>query len=195
MNYNKHTHREKRLSSINLLDNRIIYVDGEIDDEKAKDIIELLLSLDLQNHKEIKMYINSNGGAVTSGLAIYDTMNVIKSDISTICIGKCSSIASILLINGAKGKRFIMPNANVMLHEVSSFSTGKVGEMQNHLDHSKDLNYKLFRIIEEKSNMSYKKIKHEATGKDWWLTSYAAVKYGIVDKVLGGDSNVSKRHR
>ena len=141
------------------------------------------------------MYINSNGGAVSSGLAIYDTMNLIKSDVSTICIGKCCSIASILLVNGAKGKRFILPNASVMIHEVSSFSTGKVGEMQNRLDHSKDLNYKIFKILAEKSNRSYKQIKREGTGKDWWLSSKIALQYGIVDKVLGGDNDVFKKNR
>lgn len=197
MNY-KHKRepiREKKLSSINLLDNRIIYVDGEIDDEKAKDVIDQLLRLDIQSHKDITMYINSNGGAVSSGLAIYDTMNMIKSDVSTIGVGKCSSIASILLINGARGKRYILPNASVMIHEVSSFSTGKVGEMQNRLDHSKDLNYKIFKILAEKSNKSYKQIKKEATGKDWWLSSSNALQYGIVDRILGGGNNVLKKNK
>lgn len=197
MNY-KHKRepiREKKLSSINLLDNRIIYVDGEIDDEKAKDVIDQLLRLDIQSHKDITMYINSNGGVVSSGLAIYDTMNMIKSDVSTIGVGKCSSIASILLINGARGKRYILPNASVMIHEVSSFSTGKVGEMQNRLDHSKDLNYKIFKILAEKSNKSYKQIKKEATGKDWWLSSSNALQYGIVDRILGGGNNVLKKNR
>lgn len=197
MNY-KHKRepiREKKLSSINLLDNRIIYVDGEIDDEKAKDVIDQLLRLDIQSHKDITMYINSNGGAVSSGLAIYDTMNMIKSDVSTVGIGKCSSIASILLINGARGKRYILPNTSVMIHEVSSFSTGKVGEMQNRLDHSKDLNYKIFKILAEKSNKSYKQIKKEATGKDWWLSSSNALQYGIVDRILGGGNNVLKKNR
>ena len=197
MNY-KHKRepiREKKLSSINLLDNRIIYVDGEIDDEKAKDVIDQLLRLDIQSHKDITMYNNSNGGVVSSGLAIYDTMNMIKSDVSTIGVGKCSSIASILLINGARGKRYILPNASVMIHEVSSFSTGKVGEMQNRLDHSKDLNYKIFKILAEKSNKSYKQIKKEATGKDWWLSSSNALQFGIVDKILGGGNNVLKKNR
>lgn len=198
MNYNRHKReqvKEKKISSIDLLDNRIIYVDGEIDNEKAKDVIDQLLRFDIQSPKDITMYINSNGGAVSSGLAIYDTMNMIKSDVSTIGVGKCSSIASILLVNGTKGKRFILPNASVMIHEVSSFSTGKVGEMQNRLDHSKDLNYKIFKILAEKSNRSYKQIKKEATGIDWWLSANNALQYGIVDKVLGGDSDVPKRHR
>ena len=193
--YRREPIREKKLSSINLLDNRIIYVDGEIDDEKAKDVIDQLLRLDIQSHKDITMYINSNGGVVSSGLAIYDTMNMIKSDVSTIGVGKCSSIASILLINGARGKRYILPNASVMIHEVSSFSTGKVGEMQNRLDHSKDLNYKIFKILAEKSNKSYKQIKKEATGKDWWLSSSNALQYGIVDRILGGGNDVFKKNR
>lgn len=193
--HKRETIKDKKISSIDLLDNRIIYVDGEIDDEKAKDVIDQLLRLDIQNHKDITMYINSNGGVVTSGLAIYDTMNMIKSDVSTIGVGKCSSIASILLINGARGKRYILPNASVMIHEVSSFSTGKVGEMQNRLDHSKDLNYKIFKILAEKSNKSYKQIKREATGKDWWLSSSSALQYGIVDRIIGGGNNVLKKNR
>lgn len=197
MNYNKYKKepvKEKNLSLINLLDNRVIYVDGEIDDEKAKEVINQLLRLDIQSHRDITMYINSNGGAVSSGLAIYDIMNLINSDISTICVGNCSSIASILLVNGAKNKRFILPNASVMIHEVSSFSNGKIGEMQNRLDHSKDLNYKIFKILAEKSNRSYKQIKKEATGKDLWLNANNALQYGLVDKVLGGEYSASKKH-
>ena len=93
--------RIPKLSSIDLLERRVIYLDGEIDDECAREIIKKLLKLDIQSHKDITMYINSAGGSVASGLAIYDVMNMIKSDVSTIGIGKCASMASILLINGA----------------------------------------------------------------------------------------------
>ena len=94
-----------KLSSIDLLESRVIYLDWEIDDECAREIIKKLLRLDMQSHKDITMYINSAGGSVASGFAIYDVMNMIKSDVSTIGIGKCASMASILLINGAKGKK------------------------------------------------------------------------------------------
>lgn len=205
MNYNINKHKErkeqkvkeKQISSIKLLDNRIIYVDGVIDDDLAKDVIDKLLRLDTLNHDDIVMYINSNGGNVSSGLAIYDTMNMIKSKVSTVCIGKCFSMASVLLVNGAKGKRYILPNAEVMIHEVSSISVGKVGEMQNNLEHSRDLNHKLFKILAEKSNRTYNQIKNEATGKDLWLSASKALQYGIIDKILysSGDYDVYKKHR
>lgn len=205
MNYNSNKNKEKKeqkfkekqISSIKLLDNRIIYVDGSIDDALAKDVIDKLLRLDTLNHDDIVIYINSNGGNVSSGLAIYDTMNMIKSKVSTVCIGKCFSMASVLLVNGAKGKRYILPNAEVMIHEVSSISVGKVGEMQNNLDHSRDLNHKLFKILAEKSNRTYNQIKNEATGKDLWLSASKALQYGIIDKILysSGDYDVYKKHR
>ena len=101
-NYSKY----KRVRDIDLLEQRIIYIDGEIDDDSAHGVVEKLIKLDKVNHNDITMYINSTGGSVSSGFAIYDVMNMIKSKVSTICIGKCASMASILLINGAKGKRF-----------------------------------------------------------------------------------------
>ena len=176
--------RMPKLSSIDLLERRVIYLDGEIDDECAREIIKKLLKLDIQSHKDITMYINSAGGSVASGLAIYDVMNMIKSDVSTIGIGKCASMASILLINGAKGKRYILPNAEVMVHEVSSGTFGKVTEMQMKLDHSKSLNNKLWKIIADKTNRSFQQIKKDATNKDAWMSSRLALKYGFVDKIL-----------
>lgn len=173
-----------KLSSIDLLERRIIYLDGKIDDECAKDVIEKLLKLDIQSHKDITMYINSAGGSVASGLAIYDVMNMIKSNVSTICIGKCASMASILLVNGTKGKRFILPNAEIMIHEVSSGTFGKVTEMQMELNHSKNLNNKLWKIIANNTNRSLQQIKKVATNKDAWMSSREALKYGFVDKIL-----------
>lgn len=175
---------EDTVSSINLLDKRIIYLDSEIDDSHAKSIIELLLKLDACNHKDITMYINSGGGSVSSGLAIYDVMNMIKSDVRTVCIGRCASMASILLINGAMGKRFILPNAEVMIHEVSSGTYGKVTEMQEKLDHSKSLNSKLYNIIVKKTKKSLKQIKKDTINKDNWMNSNEALKWGFVDEVL-----------
>lgn len=183
-NGNKKTKEKAKVSSIDLRERRIIYLDGEIDDKSAKETIETLLKLDVCNHKDITMYINSSGGSVSSGLAIYDVMNMIKSDVRTICIGKCASMASILLINGTKGKRFILPNAEVMIHEVSSFSMGKVTEMQDRLDHTKSLNNKLLKIIVSKTNRTIKQVKNDTINKDNWFDSKTAVKYGFVDKIL-----------
>lgn len=178
--------RIPKLSSIDLLERRVIYLAGEIDDECAREIIKKLLKLDIQSHKDITMYINSAGGSVASVLAIYDVMNMIKSDVSTIGIGKCASMASILLINGAKGKRYILPNAEVMIHEVSAWTFGKVTEMQMKLDHSKSLNNKLWKIIADKTNRSFHQIKKDATNKDALMSSKLALKYGFVDKILWG---------
>lgn len=181
---NKKNNEKEKVSSIDLRERRIIYLDGEIDDKNAKETIETLLKLDVCNHKDITMYINSSGGSVSSGLAIYDVMNMIKSDVRTICIGKCASMASILLINGTKGKRFILPNAEVMIHEVSSFSMGKVTEMQDRLEHTKSLNNRLLKIISSKTNRTIKQVKNDTINKDNWFDSKTAVKYGFVDKIL-----------
>lgn len=181
----KRLKQDEKLSSISLSDKRIIYLDGEIDDSTAKDVIDKLLRYDMLNHKDMTIYINSPGGKVTAGLAIYDIMNYIKSDVSTICIGVCASMASILLINGAKGKRFILPNAEIMVHEVSGWTMGNVSEMEDKVNHSKGLNYKLWKIIEKKTNKSVKDLKREATRKDFYLNAKMALKYGFVDSIIG----------
>lgn len=184
-NYNRGYKRDsKKISDINLLEERIIFLDKEIDEECAREIIEKLLKLDIHNNRDITMYINSPGGSVSAGLAIYDTMNMIKSEVSTICIGRAASMASVLLVNGAKGKRYILPNAEVMIHEVSGFSMGKLTEMQDKLKHSKSLNFKLWRILTTKTNKSMSEIKKDITRKDSWLNAKEALKYGFVDKIL-----------
>lgn len=176
--------RKENISDIDLKDKRIIYLDGEIEEKSAKDIIELLLKMDEVNHNDITLYINSGGGSVSSGLAIYDMMNYVKSDIKTIGIGRCASMASILLLNGAKGKRFILPNAEVMIHEVSSGTFGKITEMQEHLDHSKNLNKKLRKIIVNKTNLNWNQVKENTINKDKWFNAEEAVKYSFVDRIL-----------
>lgn len=184
-NYSKqYNHNKKNLSDISLFEERIIFLNKEIDDECARETIEKLLKLDIHNHRDITMYINSPGGSVSAGLAIYDTMNMINSDVSTICIGRTASMASVLLVNGAKGKRYILPNAEVMIHEVSGYSMGKLTEMQDKLKHSKSLNFKLWKILSNKTNKSMSEIKKDITRKDSWLNAKEALKYGFVDKIL-----------
>ena len=190
-NYNyknkKNEYKEKKkpkVSDIDLKEKRIIYLDGEIDDKLAKEIIEILLKMDACNHNDITMYINSGGGSVSSGLAIYDVMSMIKSDVRTICIGRAASMASVLLINGAKGKIHILPHAEVMIHEVSSGTFGKVTEMQEHLEHSKNLNTKLRKIIVDKTNLNWKLVKEYTINKDKWFNAKEAKYYGFVDKIL-----------
>lgn len=172
------------LSSINLFEKRIIYIDGEITDTVARDVTDKLLRLDMYEKKDITMYINSPGGSVSAGFVIYDIMNLIKSDVSTVCIGKCASMAGILLINGKKGKRYALPNSEVMVHEVSSFSMGRVTEMEDRVVHAKSLNNKLWKIIASKTNMTINQIKQEATRKDSWLSAKQALKYGFIDYIL-----------
>ena len=182
-NYNK-SKGKKQLSSINLLDKRIIYIDGEITDEVAKNVIDKLLRLDMVEKKDITLYINSSGGSVSAGFAIFDVMNMIKSDVSTICVGKCASMAGLLLINGKRGKRYALPNSEVMVHEVSGFTMGKVTEMEDKVVHSKTINNKLWKIIASKTNMTVSQIKKEATRRDSWLSAKKALKYGFVDYIL-----------
>ena len=184
-NYIKNKKKGKlKVAEVDLKEKRIIIVDGEIDDKLAKETIELLLKMDSCNHKDITMYINSSGGSVASGLAIYDIMNVIKSDIRTIGLGRCASMASVLLINGKKGKRFILENAEIMIHEVSSFSSGKLTEMKERLDHTHSLNERLMRIIANKTNRTLKQVKQDTINKDSWIDSKTALKYGFVDRIL-----------
>lgn len=167
-----HKHRkQKNFNSIDLLDNRIIYLDGEITEDTAKRIVETLLKLDIINHKDIKMYINSEGGSVNAGLAIVDTMNSIKSDLSTICIGRTASMGAILLINGAKQKRYIDTHSEILIYEVSSGVYGKVSEQHDKLKHFTFVNHKLQRIIASKTNMSLKEVKKDTKKKDTWINS------------------------
>ena len=182
-----HKHRkQKNYNSIDLLDNRIIYLDGEITEDTAKRIVETLLKLDIINHKDIKMYINSEGGSVNAGPAIIDTMNSIKSDVSTICIGRAASMGAVLLINGAKGKRFMGFYSDVMIHEVASYGAnyGKVSEQHDKLKRTTYVNRKIQRIIASKTNMSLKDVQKDTKKKDTWINSKNALKYGFVDKVL-----------
>lgn len=179
----KHKFKDK-VASVDLQEKRIVYLDGDIDDKLSKEIIEQLLKMDACSHQDITMYINSPGGSVTSGFAIYDIMNMIKSDVKTICIGRAASMACILLLNGANEKRFILPNAEIMIHEVSGGAFGKVSEVEHHLDHSKGLNIKLRKIIVDKTKLNWKQVKEGTTYKDKWFSAEEAKKYGFVDKVL-----------
>ena len=181
---NNNNKEQPKVSSIDLHEKRIIYLDGEIVDKTAKETIELMLKMDEVNHQDITLYINSGGGSVSAGLAIYDVMNMIKSDVKTIVLGKAASMACILLLNGKKGKRYCLPNSEVMIHEVSSGTFGKVAEMQEHLDHSKSLNTKLRKIIVQKTNLNWKQVKEDTTKKDRWYTAKEALKYGFIDKII-----------
>lgn len=166
-----------------LLKDRIILLSGEIDDNLANIIISELLYLDSINDKDISIYINSPGGSITSGMAIFDTMNFIKSDVSTICIGMAASMAAFLLSSGKKGKRFILPNSEVMIHQPLGGATGQATEIKIAAERILKLKNKLNKILSNNTNQDIKKIEKD-TERDYFMNSDEALKYGIVDKIL-----------
>ena len=166
-----------------LLKDRIIFISGEIDDDLANSVISQLLFLDSKNHDDINLYINSPGGNITSGMAIYDTMNYIKSDVSTICVGMAASMASVLLSSGKKGKRYILPNAEVMIHQPLGGVKGQATEIKIVADRILYLREKLNKILSEKTGKNIKEIEKD-TERDHYLSSKEALEYHIVDKIL-----------
>ena len=166
-----------------LLKDRIIFISGEINDELADAVIGQLLFLDSKSHDNINLYINSPGGSITSGMAIYDTMNFIKSDVSTICIGMAASMASVLLASGAKGKRYILPNSEVMIHQPLGGVEGQATEIKIVADRIIYLRNKINLILADKTGKDIKQIEKD-TERDYYLTANEALKYGLVDKIL-----------
>ena len=166
-----------------LLKNRIIFISGEIDDTLSNLVVAQLLYLDSLSHEDISLYINSPGGSVTSGLAIYDTMNFIKSNVSTICYGICASMAALLLSSGKKGKRYILPNADVMIHQVLGRSEGQASDVKIATDRILDLKNRLNTILSKNTNKHIKTIEKD-TDRDNYLNAEEALEYGIVDKII-----------
>ena len=166
-----------------LLKNRIIFISGEIDDTLSNLVVAQLLYLDSLSHEDISLYINSPGGSVTSGLAIYDTMNFIKSDVSTICYGICASMAALLLSSGKKGKRYILPNADVMIHQVLGRSEGQASDVKIATDRILDLKNRLNSILSKNTNKHIKTIEKD-TDRDNYLNANEALEYGLVDKII-----------
>ena len=182
---NKKDSSPKKPSSVNLFDNRIIKISKAIDSEEADKIIDQLLKLDtMKSNKDITLYINSPGGSVSDGMAIYDTMQMIKSDIKTICVGRCSSMAAVLLSGGTKGKRFITPNSEIMIHEVSSFNMGKIGELKINYEHSNTMNERIIKLLAENTGKTIKQIRKDIQLKDRWFNAEEALRYGLIDKIL-----------
>jgi ATP-dependent Clp protease protease subunit len=167
-----------------LLKDRIIFLGGPIDDGVANSIIAQLLFLDSQNNKEdIRLYINSPGGQVTSALAIYDTMQYVKSDVSTICIGMAASAAALLLTAGKKGKRIILPNGEVMIHQVMGGAQGQATDIDIHARHILKIKQKLNEIMASHTGQSLAKVEKDAE-RDYFMSAEEAKKYGIVDKII-----------
>lgn len=167
-----------------LLKDRIIFLGTAIDDDVANSIIAQLLFLEAQRSAEdIKMYINSPGGVVTSALAIYDTMQYIKSDVSTICIGTAASAASLLLASGEKTKRLILPNAEVMIHQVLGGTQGQASDIDIHAKHILKTKEKLNKIMSKHTGQKISVIEKDSD-RDNFMSASESKKYGIVDKIV-----------
>jgi len=167
-----------------LLKHRIIFLVGEINDDTASLVVAQLLFLESEDpDKDINLYINSPGGLITAGMAIYDTMNYIKPDVCTICIGMAASMGAFLLSSGAKGKRYVLPNAEVMIHQPLGGTSGQASDIKIAADHIVKIREKLNRILAANTGQPYEKIVVD-TDRDNYLDAQAALEYGLVDKIV-----------
>ena len=167
-----------------LLKDRVIFLDGEVTDVTASLVVAQLLFLESEDaEKDISLYINSPGGSVTAGFAIYDTMQYIKPSVSTICVGMAASMGAFLLAAGAKGKRFALPNAEIMIHQPLGGTYGQASDMKIHTDHILRTRENLNRILAERTGQPLDKIQKD-TDRDNFLTAEEAVTYGLIDRVI-----------
>jgi len=167
-----------------LLKDRIIFLGETINDHTANIIIAQFLFLDAENKdKDIKFYINTPGGSVTAGLAIYDTMQYVKSDVSTICVGLAASMGAVLLAAGTKGKRFSLPNSEILIHQVMGGFEGQASDIKIHSEHILKVREKLNKILAKHTGQPIAMIEKD-TDRDHFMSADEAVKYGIVDKVI-----------
>jgi ATP-dependent Clp protease, protease subunit len=167
-----------------LLKERVIFIVGPIDDYMANIVVAQMLLLESENpEKDVALYINSPGGVVSSGLAIYDTMQFIKPDVSTICVGQAASMGAVLLASGAKGKRFCLPHARVMIHQPLGGFQGQASDMEIHAKEMLDTRHRLNKILAKHTGQSVDQIKLD-TDRDRFMDCGAAIKYGLVDSAL-----------
>ena len=166
-----------------LLKDRIIFLTGEIDDNTANLVISELLYLESLNQDDIYLYINSPGGSVSAGLAIYDTINFIKSDVSTIAVGMAASMGAFLLASGTKGKRYALPNSEIMIHEVLGGTKGQASVIEREALRIIKLRDKMNRILSTLTKKTYRQICKD-TSNDYFMSAKEAVQYGIIDNVL-----------
>ena len=166
-----------------LLKDRIIILSGEIDDNLSNIVASQLLYLDSVNHDDISLYINSPGGSITAGMAIYDTMNYVKSNVSTICIGMAASMAAFLLSSGEKGKRYALPNSEVMIHQPLGGAKGQATEIQIAAERIIKLKKKLNKILSKNTGQELSKIEND-TERDHFLDAKEAKEYGLIDEIL-----------
>jgi len=167
-----------------LLRERIIFLGTEIDDEVANSVVAQLLLLDSENsEKDIMLYINSPGGVITAGMAIYDTMNIIKSDVSTICLGEAASMGSFLLSSGTKGKRLALPSARIMIHQPLGGAQGQATDIELEAKEIMRMKEMLTGILAENSGQDIEKVKKDCE-RDYYMSAAQAVEYGLIDKVI-----------
>lgn len=167
-----------------LLNDRIVFLAGEVNDAQAQIIQAELLFLEAQDpDKDIQLYINSPGGSVTAGMAIYDTMQYIKCDVQTICTGMAASMGAFLLSSGAKGKRIALPNAEIMIHQPSAGTQGKVTDMEIDVEHFLRIKKHLNEILAANTGKDVETVK-AATERDRWLTAEEAKEFGLIDQII-----------
>ena len=167
-----------------LLNDRIIMLTGEVDDAMASVVVAQLMYLEGQDpEKDISVYINSPGGSVTSGMAIYDTMQYIRCDVSTICMGMAASMGAFLLSAGTKGKRFALPNSDIMIHQPSGGAQGQATDINIHAQHILDIKKRLNEILAKNTGQPLEVIERD-TERDNFMTAQQAMEYGLVDKVI-----------
>lgn len=175
-----------------LLNERIIFLGGPIDDHMANLVIAQLLYLDHTDpKKDISLYINSPGGSVTAGLAIIDTMNFIKSDVSTICVGIAASMGALILSSGTKGKRFTLPNSEVMIHQVMGGAEGQASDIAINAKHILRTKDTLNKILAQNTGKKIDQVEKDSD-RDYWMTSDEAKKYGIIDEIILKPNTKSK---
>jgi ATP-dependent Clp protease protease subunit len=166
-----------------LLDDRIVFLSGPVEDHMASVIIAQLLYLEGKDpDKDINLYINSPGGSVSSGLAIYDTMNYIKCNVATICVGMAASMGAFLLSSGAKGKRFALPNSEIMIHQPSGGTQGPASDILIHAEHILKTKRKMNEILAKNTGQTVAKVEKDAD-RDYFMSAEEALKYGIIDKI------------
>lgn len=167
-----------------LLKDRIVILSDEVNDATASVIVAQLLFLESEDpDKDIQLYINSPGGSITSGMAVYDTMQYIKPDVSTICVGMAASMGAFLLLSGAKGKRFALPNSEIMIHQPLGGMQGQASDIKIHADRIIKIRETLNKIISEKTGQPYDKVEHD-TDRDNFMTADEAKAYGIIDDII-----------
>ena len=167
-----------------LLEDRIIFLTGEITDETANSVVAQLIFLEGKDpEKDISLYINSPGGSVSAGLAIYDTMNFIKCDVTTICVGLAASMGAFLLSSGAKGKRFALPNSEIMIHQPLGGAQGQASDIEIQANHIKRIKEKINKILAEQSGQPLEKVQKD-TDRDFYMSADEALEYGLIDKIF-----------